>query len=237
MLAIIDQFGMQSAETVAGGAFWAGLVASLSLYGVVRLPIVVAYVAGAGRSRKHSVVLCVLLVLGFIASTMFLGSAAVPTGDGVRRVLHVNGVVFQVLGLALFVVGILISGLISPQLFPEKWRRTVERLGGAGLPGAFLLGGALGLLQTWAGPHGGAGLLGLMEAMTTGQASQNGLVLLVSFAAGQSLAVLAVGLLTALGKPDLFMRLRTWMCSLEQRIQLLAGNLLMVLGIYLVIIG
>ena len=237
MLAIIDQFGMQSPEAGASAAFWAGIAASVSLYGVVGLPIVVAYVAGAGRSRKHAAVLSVLFVLGLIASTMFLGSAAVSTDDGLHRVLHVNGVVFQVLGLALFVVGILISGLISPQLFPEKWRRTVERLGTAALPGAFLLGGALGLLQTWAGPHAGAGLPGLMETVTAERASQNGLVLLVGFAAGQSLAVLAAGLLTALGKPDLFMRLRMWMCSLEQRVQLLAGNLLMVLGIYLVIIG
>lgn len=237
MLAIIDQFGMQSAETVAGGAFWAGIAGSLSLYGLLRLPVVAAYVAGAGRSRKHAAVLCVLLVLGFIAGTMFLGSAAVATDDGLHRVLHVNGAVFQVLGIGLFVVGILISGLISSQLFPEKWRRTVERLGSASLPGAFLLGGALGLLQTWAGPHGGAGFPGFIEAVAARSASQSGSVPLVSFAAGQSLAVLAAGLLTALSKPGLFMRLRMWMCSLEQRIQLLAGNLLMVLGIYLVIIS
>lgn len=237
MLAIIDQSAIQSPETAASAAFWAGIVASLSLYGVVRLPVVVAYVAGAGHSRKHAAVLCVLLVLGFVASTIFLGSTAIPTDDGLHRVLHVNGAVFQVLGLALFVVGILISGLISPQIFPEKWRHTAERLGRADLPGAFLLGGAFGLLQTWAGPHGGAGHPSLLETVTAGQASQNGLVLLASFVAGQSLAVLAAGLLTALGKPGLLIRLRTWMCSLEQRIQLLAGNLLMVLGIYLVIIG
>lgn len=237
MLAIIDQFAIQSPETAPSAAFWAGIAASLSLYGVVRLPIVAAYVAGAGHSRKHAAILSILLVLGFIASTMFLGSTAIPTDDGRHRVLHVNGAVFQVLGLALLLVGILISGLINPQLFPEKWRHTAERLGRAALPGAFLLGGALGLLQTGAGPHSGAGLPGLMEAVTAGHASQNGLVPLVSFATGQSLAVLAAGILTALGKPDLLMRLRTWMCSIEQRIQLLAGNLLMVLGIYLVIIG
>ena len=237
MLAIIDQFGMQSAETVAGGAFWAGVAGSLSLYGLVRLPVVVAYVAGAGRSRKHGVILCALLVLGFIASTMFLGSAALPTEDSLHRVLHVNGAVFQVLGLGLFVVGILISGLLSPQLFPQKWRHTVERLGIAGLPGAFLLGGALGLLQTWAGPHGGAGLPGLVETLTAADASQSGSVLSMGFAAGQSLVLLAAGFLTALVKPGLFMRLRMWMCSLEQRIQLLAGNLLMVLGLYLVIVS
>ncbi len=237
MLAIIDQFGMQSAETVAGGAFWAGIAGSLSFYGLVRLPVVATYVAGAGRSRKHGVILCVLLVLGFIASTVFLGSAVVSTADGVHEVLHVNGAVFQVLGIGLFVVGILISGLISPQLFPEKWRRTVGWLGRASLPGAFLLGGALGLLQTWAGPHGGAGLPGLMEAVTARSASQSGSVLLMGFAAGQSVVLLAAGFLTALSKPGLFMRLRMWMCSLEQRIQLLAGNLLMVLGLYLVIVG
>ena len=43
--------------------------------------------------------------------------------------------------------------------------------------------------------------------------------------------------LTGLVMPGLLLMLRTRMCSVEQRIQLLAGNVLMVLGIYFVIIS
>ncbi len=237
MIAIIDQLFIQSPDTALSAAFGAGITASLSLYGILRLPVVAAYVAGAGRSRKHATVVAILFALGFIAGTTLLGLTAIPTDDGQHRVLHVNGAVYQVLGLGLFAIGILISGLISPELLPEKWRHTAERLSRAALPGAFLLGGAFGLLQTWAHPHGGAGLVSLVEAMTAAGTSQNSLVLLVSFAVGQIVTALVAGVLTALVKPDLLLSLRRWMCSLEQRIQLLAGNLLMVLGIYLVIIG
>ncbi len=237
MIAIIDQLSILSPETALSAAFRAGITASLSLYGVIRLPIVAGYVAGAGKSRIHATLLAILFALGFITGTTFLGLTAIPTDDGQHSVLHVNGAVYQVLGLGLFAIGILISGLVHPELFPEKLRRTAQRLSGAALPGAFLLGGAFGLLQTWVHPYGGAGLLSFMEATAAAGASQGSLVLLVSFAVGQSATALAAGVLTALVKPDLLLSLRRWMCSLEQRIQLLAGNLLMVLGIYLVIIG
>ena len=64
-----------------------------------------------------------------------------------------------------------------------------------------------------------------------------GLALFVSFALGQGLPLLAVGVLASLLKPDLIKRLRTRMCSIEQRMQLLAGNTLMVLGIYFIVVG
>jgi hypothetical protein len=61
--------------------------------------------------------------------------------------------------------------------------------------------------------------------------------LLAGFAAGQSAIVLCVGVLMSVVRPDLLMWLRVRMCSAEQRAQLLAGNMLMVLGLYFVIVG
>jgi hypothetical protein len=62
-------------------------------------------------------------------------------------------------------------------------------------------------------------------------------MLLVGFVAGLSLAALGLGLMVALLKPSLFAWLRTQMCSLEQWTRLLAGNMLVVLGVYFVIVG
>ncbi len=58
-----------------------------------------------------------------------------------------------------------------------------------------------------------------------------------SFALGQGLPMVAVGVLTTIVKPDLVNRLRTRLCSIDQRIQLFCGNLLMILGLYFVIVG
>ena len=64
-----------------------------------------------------------------------------------------------------------------------------------------------------------------------------GVLVFASFALGQSVPVLVVGILTGLVKPELIRRVRARMCSIEQRVQLVAGNVLMVLGIYLIVIG
>jgi hypothetical protein len=65
----------------------------------------------------------------------------------------------------------------------------------------------------------------------------HGLLLLTGFAAGQSLVVLGVGTLTGLLKPGLIGWLRTRRCSIEPQMQLLTGNMLVVLGIYFVMVG
>jgi len=43
--------------------------------------------------------------------------------------------------------------------------------------------------------------------------------------------------LTGLVKSDVVGRMRTHVGSIEQRIQLITGNVLMVLGVYLIIVG
>jgi cytochrome c biogenesis protein CcdA len=234
VISSVGQLSISSPETAFSTVFRAGIAASLSLGVVVRLPVVAAFVAGAGRSKKHAVLLSILFTVGLVVSTVLLGLTAVPTGDDGRQILYVNKALFQAFGFILLVVGFLVSGLINPQLLPARWRLVAGQLGKASLCGAFLLGGALGLMQTPVCQGCRATLLSIAEATA---AQGGGLTLLVGFAAGQSVTVLAVGVLTSLIKPDLLTRLRTRLCSLEDRMQLLAGNMLIVLGIYFVIVA
>ena len=202
-----------------------------------RLPVIAAYVAGTGTSKRHGAILSALFAAGFVAGTVLLGISAAPAGDGVHQVLHVHKYLFWVLGISLFVVGVSISGLINSEIISEKWHRAAERLRKAGTPGAFLLGMAFGLLQMPIAGDSGAELLVLVEGLTGGAASLRGVVLLLTFAAGQSIVLLGTGIVTSVIEPDVARAFRKWMCSIEQRIQLLAGNVLMVLGIYFVIVG
>jgi len=214
-----------------------GVLASSNVCAVVRLPILAAYVAGCGASRKHALVLAVLLALGLVGGTVLLGLTATPTADGVHKTLQVSKQAFWVLGFCLVVMGVLTSGLVNPELLPQKWRATSMRLVKADWPGAVLLGVVLGLLQTPACPMCRTELLSVVEAIPVRGLSLSGPILVIGFAAGQSLLALAVGVLIGLLKPNVLLWLRTRMCSIEQRMQLLTGNMLVILGIYFVVVG
>ena len=233
MILGMEELAARAGEMTLSAAFWAGIAVSVGLCAAIRLPIVVAYVLGAGNSRRQALALSVLLVLGLIAGTVLLGTAAAPTGDGSHRVLHADKHLFWGLGLALFAAGVLVSGLINPLLLPRWLRGVGECLVRVGWLGALLLGGGLSLVVTPACRGCGASLQALIE----GGPSQDSLLLLVSFAAGQSAVAFGVAVLISVIRPDLVMWLRAQMCSVEQRTQLLAGNILMVLGLYLVIVG
>jgi cytochrome c biogenesis protein CcdA len=236
MIPTLDSLSIPPSEMTPVVAVWLGMLASFNICAVVRLPALAAYVAGAGTSRKHALLLAGLLALGLGGGTWFLGLAATPVADGVHKTLQVNKLSFWVLGVCLIATGVLISGLVNPELVPERWRRIGRRLAQANVPGAALLGFALGLLLTSACPTCRAQLLAVAEAAGKG-ASPGGPLLVIGFAVGQSLVALGLGTVVGLLKPGLFAWLRTRMCSLEQRTQLLTGNMLVVLGIYFVIVG
>ena len=216
---------------------WMGVLASASVCAVVRLPLLVTYVAATGTTRRHAAILTVLFTLGLAGGTVLLGLTATPTDGGVHQALQVSKGLFWILGLCLIVVGVLISGLINLQLVPAKWRGLAERLVGTDWPGALLLGIVLGLLQTPACPTCRAELLAVVEGAAVKGSALYGFLLLLAFTAAQSFTALTVGMLAGLLRPSLLAWLRRWMCSIELHMQLLMGNMLVVIGIYFVVVG
>jgi cytochrome c biogenesis protein CcdA len=217
--------------------FWAGAVVSVSLCAAIRLPVVLAFIVGVGNSRRCALALSALFTLGLIVGVVLLGMSAVPTTDGLHRTLQVDKHLFWGLGAGLFAAGVLVSGLINPQLLPWGLRGIATVLGKMGLPAALFAGLVLGWLQTPGCPRCAAALLSLVQTAGAGGPSAPGFVLLLCFAVGQSLLVLAASVLVSVLRPDLMTWLREQMCSVEPRIQLVAGNMLMVLGIYFIIVG
>jgi len=217
--------------------FWVGAAASLGSCLLVRLPVVMGCVAGSGSSKKRGLVLTALFVLGLVLSYVLLGFITAFMGELINKVLVFNKYIFWLLGITLFVAGIWISGLLSLRSLPDQCQRIGDRLRRWGSVGTFLMGVLFGLLVMPACPSCGAGLLILAGVVVSQNLSVYGLLVFASFGLGQSLPVLAVGVLTGLVKPDLVKRLRTRMCSIEQRIQLIAGNVLMILGVYFVVVG
>jgi cytochrome c biogenesis protein CcdA len=217
--------------------FWTGAVASLSTCTAIRLPIVLGYVGASGRSRRRSLFLTTMFLLGLVAGYVLVGEAAAFVAGFVRNLLHASKLIFWLSGTTLFVAGVLVSGMISPGLLPRRWEHLAGRLEHARPAGALLFGLLFGLLTMPACPLCGAGLITLATLVAAKGLSLYGIALFVSFALGQGLPLVAIGVLTTIVRPDLVNRLRTRLCSIDQRIQLFCGNLLMVVGLYLVIVG
>jgi cytochrome c biogenesis protein CcdA len=233
MASLFDSFSIPPSEMTLAVAGWVGILASLHVCAVIRLPILAAFMMGTTASRKRVLLVATLLAAGLVGGTVFLGMSATPLADGIHRTVQVNKYVFWVLGACLIAVGALFSGLIDPQLVPERCRKIWERIVRGDVLGALLLGFILGLLQFPACPTSRAEFLAIVGAGSSG----SGLDLLAGYAAGQSLLAWCVAVLVGLLRPNLIAWLRTRMCSAESRARFLAGNLLVVFGVYFVIAG
>lgn len=212
-------------------------MASLGSCMAVRLPVIIGYVAGIGSSKRRAIIQTCLFGAGLTLSYVLLGMVMTTAGGVAGKLLGLNKYFFWLLGGLLIVTGLLVSGLVSVHLLPEKWRGLGPKLHMASLPGAALLGFVFGLLLVPGCPSCGAGLLILAGIVVAKKLSVYGVLLFLSFALGQSMPVLAVGVLTGLMKPNVIDRARTRICSLERRLQLIAGNALVVVGIYLIVVG
>ncbi len=237
-MSTLDKVIVESPAWALLVVFAIGALASLSSCTIIRLPVVMGCVAGSGTSKRRGLVLAGLFSLGLVLSYVIMGSITAFMGDMIQKVLVLNKYVFWLLGIMLFAVGVWVTGLLSLRPLTEQGTAIANRLQKAGIVGTFLLGVLFGLLETPACPSCGGSLLLLAGVVTAKNLSSVfGLLVFTSFALGQSVPVLAMGILTSLVKPDLVQRLRTRMCSIEQRIQLISGNLLMILGIYLIVVG
>ncbi len=233
----IDKLISESPVWALCVVLWLGATASLGSCAVVRLPLVIGCVAGPGLSKKRGVLVAALIAIGLVLSYVLLGLVLMQSGGGAGKLLHFNKYVFWVLGVLLILTGLWVSGLFSTRLWPERWRGLGARLQKATLPGTVFLGVLSGLLVVPGCPSCGESLLALAGMIAAQKLSVYGLLLFASFAVGQSLPVLGVGVLTALVKPDVIHKARTRICSLEHRMQLVAGNVLMILGFYLIVVG
>ncbi len=218
-------------------AFWAGVLASLNSYTLLRLPVVAGCTAGVGKLRRQSVAVAVVFTLGLVVSYIVLGFMIALGDTSVEEILRLNKYVYWVFGVALLLAGVWVGGLFGPAVQHDPDDHEVKRLSKPILAGLFLLGMACGFPLIPVGSSSGIGLLVLAKCVTGHGLSWLGLLTFLSFGLGQSAPVLAVGVLTGLLKAPLVHRLRPRLCSIEQHIRLAAGNGLMVLGIYFVIVG
>ncbi len=216
--------------------FLSGALASLSSSTIVRVPVALGFIAGATESKKKALLVTFLFIIGLITAYtvfgMFLGLVAKVT----YTIVQCNKYIFYLLGFILFSVGLFVAGLIKIKHLPGllHFRENFKQVT---ILGAFFFGTFFALVEMLAGPTCGGILLMLASLIVTHNLSQYSVLIFISFAFGQSLPVLAVALSASIVKTDVIMFLATKIRGVEDNINFLAGNMLITLGIYYLIIA
>jgi cytochrome c-type biogenesis protein len=216
--------------------FWAGAVSSLSSCTIVRLPVVVGYMAGAGGSKRRTLLTTIFFVLGLIVSYTVLGTLFAVVAELPDRFIRVNKYFYWVLGVLMFVAGLLVSGLtgIRVKTFKCGIGRDLAKIS---FIGAFLFGIVFALVELPGCPCCGGVMLVIASIVAARGFSVYAVFIFLSFAIGQSFPILAVGILTSLVGTDLINYLAKSVHRMEACVRLVAGNILMLLGVYTFIIA
>ncbi len=182
-------------------SFTGGLLVSLSPCVYPLVPIISAYVgarSGQTASRARAFFLSLSYVMGLALVYAGLGMLAALGGGFFGRVSSSPWSLLTV-GSILVVLGLNLLDLLP---LPRLWSNRPLTPAAGGMPGAFLLGAASGLV---AGPCTSPVLFGLLTYVATNQTPIFGGLLLFSFAFGMGTLLLAVGtfagLVAALPRP------------------------------------
>jgi len=231
MTSILQKFLTESPFLAVFVVFWVGTVASLGSCTLVRMPVVLGYVAGASDSRKRSFILVLLFVLGSIFSYTILGILFGAIGNFAIKLVQISKYIMWVLGILMLLTGLFISGLIKLKAFSSH-HHIKSRFRNASFLGAFLFGLIFALLEMPACPCCGAFLIVIAGIVIAKGSIFYSMIIFMSFAMGQSIPLLAIGSSTSLIK-----YLTPKIARFEGHIRLVAGNMLIILGIYFLVVA
>jgi thiol:disulfide interchange protein DsbD len=176
----------------AGVIFAGGLLTALTPCVYPLIPITVSvFGATQARSRGRAVLLTSSYVLGMGVVFAMLGVIAARTGALFGSVLADPRFI---VGLALFLLVLASSMFGAFEIaLPQRLTQRLSGVGGAGVPGAFLMGSVAGFL---AAPCTGPVLTGLLAFVARSQSSLLGGALLFIYALGVGVPFFVLGVFT-----------------------------------------
>jgi len=216
--------------------FWAGALASLSSCTIVRVPVALGFIAGTTESKKKAILVTVLFVSGLVVAYTALGVFLGMVGRLAFTIVQFNKYIFYLLGFILLVTGLFVAGLLHIRHLPHMLQFK-ENFRHVTFIGAFTFGIFFALVEMPTCPCCGGILLMLATLVVTHNLAPYSILIFASFALGQSFPVLAVALSASLVKTDVIMFLESKIRRIEDHISLIAGNVLIALGIYYLVIA
>ncbi|MFH1062892.1 MAG: cytochrome c biogenesis protein CcdA [Candidatus Omnitrophota bacterium] len=211
---------------------FAGAVASLSSCTIARIPVLWGYVAATSESKKKGIFLSTAFACGLIVSYTILGLLFGTVSGLAGKLIQISQYLYFTLGILLISGGLFFSGLIpiGKSGFYKHCAATVKQANN--LHSAFIFGMLFAFLEMPACPCCGAVLMVIASLVVIkGSLLYSGLVFF-SFALGQSIPILVIGFSTSILK---HIRPRTQ--KLEEAISFVAGNILIVSGLFLLMIA
>lgn len=182
--ALADTVAHAPAYQQLGLVFLGGVLTSANPCVLVAAPLVVGFTGGTEEGRHHPMVISGVFVLGLAVVFTVLGLVAAMTGS----LLGDIGWGWKaLLGLVLLVVGLHLLGLYA---LPTPSHGFLKRFQGAGLLGAFALGGLTGTLSA---PCATPALAAVLTLVALQQKVLWGGVLLFAYALGHVLLLFLAG--------------------------------------------
>lgn len=216
--------------------FWVGALASLGSCTIVRVPVALGFIAGAADSKKKALLVTFFFVSGLVVAYTVFGIFLGMVGRVAFTIIQFNKYIFYFIGLLLLVAGLFISGLLKIKRLPRilQFRESFHHVT---FLGAFTFGISFALAEMPTCPCCGGILLMLATLVVTHNLAPYAILIFISFALGQSFPVLAVALSASLLKTDIIMLLASRIRRIEDHISLIAGNMLITLGIYYLVVA
>jgi len=210
--------------------FWGGAVLSLSSCTIARIPIVVGYIGGIAANRKRAFILTLSFVFALVLSYTLLGIIFGLISGVMGRMISWSRYFYYFLGALALFIGVQMAGLIN--LGMSSLQCTTRKPKRMGIFGAFLFGILFTVFEAPTCPVCGP-VLFIMASMTFVKGKILYAVLVFfTFALGQSFPILLIGTFTSIVK-----YLSPKIHKIEPWVEIIAGNILIILGIYLFITG
>ena len=211
--------------------FLAGAISSMSSCTLVRIPVVSGYVASASKSKQKAILITLFFTSGLIVSYTILGVSFGFLTHFSGALIKASKYIYWLMGGILTISGLFLSGLINLRgakhdcAVPDKFKHV-------GYLGAFIFGIVFAFLEMPTCPCCSSILLIIASVVVLKGSFLYSLIIFISFAIGQSFPILLIGSSTGLIK-----YLTPKIEKSEERIGLIAGNILIVLGICFIIIA
>lgn len=214
--------------------FWGGLVLSLGICGIVRLPIVVGYTGSVSLTKMDSVLISLSFIAGLIVSYCVIGMLLGWIGSLMKYIILGQSYAYYSLSILIIIFALHFIGIIKINFsfFGSKTKDKIfKHISGSTTKGAFLLGIAFvffeGIICPCCAP-----ILYVIASYTLFKGEiLYGLSLFFVYALGQATPIFLLGYSTGAIKHFQGVR-RYW-----EYIEVTAGLILILVGIYLFMIA
>ncbi len=211
--------------------FWAAAVLSLASCTIVRIPVLVGLIGGASTSKKKAFLLTLSFVSALVLGYTLMGVMFSLIGALAGHMMKLSRCFYYFAAVIILPVGLQMAGLIRFRFFEDAVSRVFQIRHG-GMIGAFLFGLVFVLFEAPTCPVCGPFLLVIASLGILKKNIIYCILLFFTYALGQSFPIILVGVFSGIVK-----YISPKVEAVEKVASIIGGNILIVLGIFLFILG